>query len=143
MLRSLPLCERRGKNRFKLRRYLAGRLYSFPLLCNFYSCFNHIRLPVFYLHNLYCQLQNFNISFDKLIVLYPLNRVREIHISGGSWDDSLIEPTRKVRRDTHDDVVPAEVFDLLKLTIRYCPNLKYVVLEQLGNGLTTGFQNYL
>lgn len=87
------------------------------------------------LHNLYCQIHNFGISFEKIISLYPLDRVREIHISGGSWDDALAEPGRKVRRDTHDDAVPPEVFHLLRNTIDRCPNLKYVVLEQLGNGL--------
>lgn len=89
------------------------------------------------LHNLYCQLHNFDIAFDEIIRLYPLDRVREIHISGGSWDDSHTEPGRRIRRDTHDDAVPKEIFDLLKQAIAYCPNLKYVVLEQLGNGLTT------
>ena len=89
------------------------------------------------LHNLYCQLHNFSVSYDELISLYPLNRVREIHISGGSWEDSDRGPNQKVRRDTHDDFVPEEVFKLLELTIAKCPNLKYVVLEQLGNGLKT------
>jgi uncharacterized protein (UPF0276 family) len=89
------------------------------------------------LHNLYCQINNFDIAFDEIIALYPLDKVREIHISGGSWDDSLTGAGRKVRRDTHDDAVPKEVFHLLKTTIEQCPNLKYVVLEQLGNGLTT------
>ena len=89
------------------------------------------------LHNLYCQLHNFNLSFEELIKLYPLDKVREIHISGGSWDDSLIEPGKRVRRDTHDDSVPEEVFRLLDLAIDRCPNLKYVVLEQLGNALET------
>jgi uncharacterized protein (UPF0276 family) len=89
------------------------------------------------LHNLYCQLHNFNIGFDELIQLYPLHLVREIHISGGSWDDSIVEPGRTIRRDTHDDAVPATVFTLLEKTIRLCPQLRYVVLEQLGNGLET------
>lgn len=89
------------------------------------------------LHNLYCQIHNFDTPFEELIALYPLDKVREIHISGGSWDDSLTEPGRRVRRDTHDDAVPKEVFHLLEITIEHCPNLKYVVLEQLGNGLTT------
>ncbi len=89
------------------------------------------------LHNLYCQLHNFNIKFDDIIDLYPLHRVREIHISGGSWENSGIMPNRKIRRDTHDDAVPDEVFHLLKLSIRKCPFLKFVVLEQLSNGLNT------
>jgi uncharacterized protein (UPF0276 family) len=89
------------------------------------------------LHNLYCQLNNFDIAFDELIALYPLDKVREIHISGGSWEDSYIIPGRKVRRDTHDDSMPPDVFRLLEIVIDRCPNLKYVVMEQLGNGLAT------
>lgn len=89
------------------------------------------------LHNLYCQLHNFNISFEELISLYPLHLTREIHISGGSWDDSSVNPGQTIRRDTHDDAVPTTVFELLKQTMPRCPNLRYVVLEQLGNGLET------
>lgn len=89
------------------------------------------------LHNLYCQLRNFDLAFDEMISLYPLERVREIHISGGSWEASTAAPTRSVRRDTHDDTVPPDVFQLLEMTIARCPHLKYVVLEQLGNGLET------
>ncbi len=89
------------------------------------------------LHNLFCQLHNFEKNFEDIIKLYPLDRVREIHISGGSWEDSSLEPNKKVRRDTHDDAVPLEVFQLLEKAIPLCPNLKYVVLEQLGTGLST------
>lgn len=89
------------------------------------------------LHNLYCQLHNFSVSYEELIDLYPLDRVREIHISGGSWENSQLEPAKTIRRDTHDEAVPNEVFQLLELAISKCPNLRYVVLEQLGNGLKT------
>jgi uncharacterized protein len=89
------------------------------------------------LHNFYCQLHNFDISYEELINLYPLSKVREIHISGGSWESVTVNPTKKIRRDTHDAAVPDAVFDLLEKTIPKCPHLKYVVLEQLGNGLTT------
>lgn len=89
------------------------------------------------LHNLYCQLHNFSMSYDALIRLYPLERVREIHISGGSWEPFGIAPQGKVRRDTHDDGVPEQVFEMLQQTLPQCPNLKYVVMEQLGNGLKT------
>ncbi|UOQ71486.1 multinuclear nonheme iron-dependent oxidase [Hymenobacter cellulosilyticus] len=89
------------------------------------------------LHNLFCQLHNFAVPYEELIRLYPLDRVREIHISGGSWEESGQVPGRQVRRDTHDDAVPDEVFELLKLTMPRCPNLKFVVLEQLGNALQT------
>ncbi|TSJ40081.1 DUF692 family multinuclear iron-containing protein [Fluviicola chungangensis] len=89
------------------------------------------------LHNVYCQLQNFELDFETLIRAYPLDRVREIHISGGSWDVSGIQPQRTIRRDTHDDAVPEAVFELLRKTLSVCPNLKFVVLEQLGIALHT------
>ncbi len=89
------------------------------------------------LHNLYCQLHNFSMPYEQLIAPYPLHRVREIHISGGSWEDAVSGQGRTIRRDTHDDAVPPVVFDLLRRTIPQCPNLKYVVMEQLGVGLQT------
>ena len=92
------------------------------------------------LHNLYCQAKNFDIPVDKMLELYPLNLVREIHISGGSWEDSLVSPGHRIRRDTHDDAVPAEVFELLKICMPRCPSLKYVVLEQLSLGVETQAQ---
>ncbi|MCB0707287.1 MAG: DUF692 family protein [Saprospiraceae bacterium] len=89
------------------------------------------------LHNLYCQLHNFDVSFDDIIKRYPLDRVREIHISGGSWEPSRQKPEKSIRRDTHDDAVPEAVFELLEQSLMLCPNLKYVVLEQLGIGLAS------
>jgi uncharacterized protein len=95
------------------------------------------------LHNLYCQMHNFDISYDEIIALYPLSKVREIHISGGSWESVSTKRDKKIRRDTHDDSVPSTVFELLERTIPKCPNLKYVVLEQLGNGLETAESRHL
>lgn len=89
------------------------------------------------LHNLYCQLHNFSVPYDELLALYPLHRVREIHISGGSWEESVLVPGRQIRRDTHDGAVPDAVFQLLERTMPQCPQLRYVVLEQLGNSLHT------
>lgn len=89
------------------------------------------------LHNFYCQAHNFGLNTDALFASYPLDRVREIHISGGSWEDSPLLHGRQIRRDTHDDAVPQEVFRLLEHAMGICPNLKFVVMEQLGTALTT------
>jgi len=89
------------------------------------------------LHNVYCQLENFSLGANELLALYPLDKVREIHISGGSWEALESDPDRLIRRDTHDDAVPTEVFSLLEMAIDLCPECKYVVLEQLGTGLKT------
>ena len=64
------------------------------------------------LHNLYCQSCNFGLSLSELLDLYPLSRVRELHVSGGSWSPAnagIALPrdsrTDLVRRDTHDGAV--------------------------------------
>ena len=88
-------------------------------------------------HNLYCQIHNFGLDPEAVFGLYPLERVREIHVSGGSWEDSALLPGKKIRRDTHDDAVPDEVYGLLKRALQKCPNVQYVVLEQLGTALNT------
>lgn len=87
------------------------------------------------LHNFYCQLQNFDVGADELLKYYPLDRVREIHISGGSWETSETQPIRDMRRDTHDNKTPQDVFDLLKFVLPKCPYLKFVFLEQMGFSL--------
>ncbi len=89
------------------------------------------------LHNVYCQAMNFDVQADALLARYPLHRVREIHLSGGSWEPSLSAPARRVRRDTHDDAVPPAVFDLLAVAIPQCPHLRFVILEQVNAGLQT------
>lgn len=87
------------------------------------------------LHNIYCQMHNFSVSAEEILSYYPLDRVREIHISGGSWSASAVNEYRDIRRDTHDDAVPQEVFDLLSMVIPQCRHLKFVVLEQMGSAL--------
>jgi len=89
------------------------------------------------LHNVYCQAKNFGVTWEDMLQTYPLGMVREIHISGGSWADSKVEKGRKIRRDTHDNAVPNEVFEYLEKVIPRVPNLKFVILEQLGTDLKT------
>lgn len=92
------------------------------------------------LHNLYCQSENFGCTGEALLDSWPLSRVREIHISGGSWVPSQAQKNKRIRRDTHDNAVPDEVFALLTTVLPRCPNLKYIVLEQLGTALVTAAQ---
>ncbi|MDX2108585.1 MAG: DUF692 family protein [Candidatus Melainabacteria bacterium] len=85
------------------------------------------------LHNLYCQIFNFNLNPKEHLSSYPLHKVREIHLSGGSFSKSWSGKRNAIRRDTHDGPVPAEVFGLLELAVTMCPNLEFVILERLGN----------
>jgi uncharacterized protein (UPF0276 family) len=68
----------------------------------------------------------------EILKSYPLSKVREIHISGGTWTPSVSRNRIAVRRDTHDDSVPQEVFNLAALALRLCPNVEFVIMERLG-----------
>ena len=81
------------------------------------------------LHNIFCQMFNFDIRADALLDLYPLQRVRELHVSGGSWSQFEFG---KFRRDTHDGAVPEEVYDLVAIALERCPNVESVIFERLG-----------
>lgn len=83
-------------------------------------------------HNLYCQVANFDVPITELLKSYPLTKVREMHLSGGSWTESESRKRFAVRRDTHDDNVPQEVFNFAALGLTMCPNLEFVILERLG-----------
>lgn len=86
------------------------------------------------LHNIYCQAENFEIEMMDLIDCYPLNSVKEIHISGGSWQKSTYKNTKKtIRRDTHDGRIPKIIFDILPAVLRKCKHIEFVVFEQTSN----------
>ncbi len=87
------------------------------------------------LHNLWCQAHNLELDLDALLAGHPLERVREIHVSGGSWD-TRADRRRTIRRDTHDGLVPTAVASLLRRASSLCPNLEVVVYERLGTTLT-------
>lgn len=86
------------------------------------------------LHNLHCQAVNFDIDPSRLLDRYPLERVREIHVSGGSVSYPKSD-SRPFRRDTHDGTVPEGVLTLLDLARARCPRLEVVCLERLGGTL--------
>lgn len=88
-------------------------------------------------HNLFCQSVNFEIPFFDLIDSYPLSKVRQLHVSGGSTSHSRFGLTTKpLRRDTHDGKVPDEIFQLIPQVLKLCPNVSTVIFERLGNTLS-------
>ncbi|SFN39809.1 hypothetical protein SAMN05421594_2564 [Chryseobacterium oleae] len=87
------------------------------------------------LHNIYCQSCNFEVDMMEIINLYPLEKVKEIHLSGGSWQESAYGK-KPVRRDTHDDRIPEEILNLLPEVLILC-HPEYVIIERLGHTLNT------
>ena len=89
-------------------------------------------------HNLYCQTENFNLEPDAALAQYPVSRVREIHVSGGSYLPAWPQaPEETVRCDTHDAAVPEPVFDLLARALGRFSNVQAVIFERLGGTMRT------
>ena len=88
-------------------------------------------------HNVWTQCRNLGLSADVMLRRYPLERVREIHISGGSWLKTSQAPGGSFRLDSHDGAVPSEAFALLPSALALCPNAEVVFLEQRGANLDT------
>lgn len=91
------------------------------------------------LHNIYCQACNFEMEMQELISLYPLGKVKEIHLSGGSWQESVYGK-KSIRRDTHDDRIPEEILTVLPSVLTQCHNLEYIIIERLGDTIQTDEQ---
>eukprot|EP01090_Pellita_catalonica_P003577 TRINITY_DN13243_c0_g1_i1.p1 TRINITY_DN13243_c0_g1~~TRINITY_DN13243_c0_g1_i1.p1 ORF type:complete len:375 (-),score=68.10 TRINITY_DN13243_c0_g1_i1:53-1138(-) len=91
------------------------------------------------IHNLYCQIHNFDLDPQSLLAKYPLTKVVAIHISGGSFSYPACDPKKRpFRRDTHDGMVPDYVMNtLLPLALRLCVNVEVVVYERLGFTMRT------
>jgi len=85
------------------------------------------------LHNLYCQACNFDVDLLTLLGSYPLPRVRELHVSGGSWSEHPAGSGNRIRRDTHDDDVPETIFAVLPEVLQRCPGVEAVILERMSD----------
>ncbi len=87
------------------------------------------------LHNLLCQAENFCLDPHALLARYPLERVRQLHVAGGTHFTPRIGAP--LRRDDHERDVPEACFDLLDDALGRCPRLAYVMLEHADGMLRT------
>jgi uncharacterized protein len=84
------------------------------------------------LHNVHTMASNLGFDAAAYLARLPLDRVIEVHVSGGSTSNPGWLPSGRVLRlDSHDAAVPDEVWELLDAVVPRCPNLRAVVLERL------------
>ena len=76
------------------------------------------------LHNLLCNAINHGFDAAAALDRMALDRVLEIHLAGGAWQDGFYT-------DAHDGRVAEPVWALLDCVLPRCPNLAGVVFEML------------
>jgi uncharacterized protein (UPF0276 family) len=85
------------------------------------------------LHNLHTQCLNLGQDAQGTLDRLDLDRVLEIHVSGGSESDpDWLASHRVFRLDSHDGPVPEPVWRLLERALPRCRNLRGVVVERLN-----------
>jgi uncharacterized protein len=83
------------------------------------------------LHNLHANATNFGFDATAALARLPLDRVRLVHVAGGTW---LAAPSGGRRLlDDHRHDVPEPVFELLTVLAARAPNALTVILERDGD----------
>ncbi len=84
------------------------------------------------LHNAFTTARNTGVDVDEYLARMPLERVIEVHVSGGAESDPRwLRSGRVMRLDSHDHDVPEEVWALLERWLPRCPNVRGVTLERM------------
>jgi hypothetical protein len=84
------------------------------------------------LHNVHTMARNLGFDPRAYLAALPLERVIEIHVSGGTTSRPGWLPSgRRYRLDSHDAPVPEPVWRLLAHVRRRCPNLQALTLERM------------
>src|SRR5690606_2658905 len=84
------------------------------------------------LHNLWTNALNLGFDAREYLALLSLDRVIEIHVSGGAESEPAWLPSGNVLRlDSHDHAVPEEVWELAGEALPRCANLRGLTLERM------------
>lgn len=83
-------------------------------------------------HNLYANSVNFGQDPFGFLARLPLDRVHQVHLSGGKWIDDG-DPSHARLLDDHLHDSPDPVYDLLGELAARCPNPLTVILERDGS----------
>lgn len=89
------------------------------------------------LHNVHTMAVNMGFEARDYVDRLPLDKVIEVHVSGGSWSrPGWLPSRRRLRMDAHDGAVPEAVWALLDYVRPRCKNLRGATLERLEGTVT-------
>jgi uncharacterized protein len=91
------------------------------------------------LHNVWTQCRNLGVDADAWVDRLDLDRVIEVHVSGGGDSDpAWLASRRAFRLDSHDHTVPEEVWSLLERTLPRCCRVRGLLLERMNGTVGRG-----
>lgn len=91
------------------------------------------------IHNIYCHMLNFNMSFEEILETLPFHRIKEMHISGGSFRDIRYE-NRTIYCDSHDSAIPEDLFLLLEKNLPHLLPIDALIFERMGNTFSNQYE---
>lgn len=96
------------------------------------------------LHNLHTMAENLGFDPAAYLARLDLDRVIEIHLSGGAASDPAWLPSGRILRlDSHDDAVPEPVWRLFAEVLPRCPGLRAVIVERMEGTVQPGDERLL
>lgn len=91
------------------------------------------------LHNVFTTAQNAGFDPRDYLARLPLERVIEVHVSGGAHSEPGWLPSQRVLRlDSHDAAVPEEVWKLLEDVLPRLVNLRGITVERMEGTVEEG-----
>lgn len=85
------------------------------------------------LHNVYTQCKNNGCDPSDYVARLDLERVVQIHLSGGADSDPQWLASRRILRlDSHDEAIPETVWNLYETFLPKCKQIGGVVVERLN-----------
>ncbi|WP_419421472.1 DUF692 family multinuclear iron-containing protein (plasmid) [Legionella sp. D16C41] len=91
------------------------------------------------IHNVYCHMLNFDMSFEEILETLPVHRIKELHISGGDFR-AIRHEDRSIYCDSHDKAIPQELFLLLEKNLPKILPLEVIIFERMGNTLSSALE---
>ncbi|KTD62277.1 hypothetical protein Lsan_1810 [Legionella santicrucis] len=91
------------------------------------------------IHNIYCHMLNFNMSFEEILETLPRHRLKEMHISGGSFRDICYQ-NKTIYCDSHDAAIPEDLFLLLEKNLPYLLPMESIIFERMGNTFSSPYE---
>jgi uncharacterized protein (UPF0276 family) len=89
------------------------------------------------LHNVWTQCRNFGTDPEAYVDGLDLERVIELHVSGGADSPpEWLASRRSLRLDSHDGWVPEPVWALLARTLPRCTRVRGLTLERMNGTVT-------